>query len=53
MYKYIICLGKLINTIYDEFNQLYCADYNPIGTQFATAGKDKVVGNWYTTACMK
>ena len=35
--------GKLIHTIYDEFNQLYCADFNSKGTQFATAGKDKAV----------
>ena len=37
--------GKLIHTIYDEMNQLYSADYNYNGTQFATAGKDKAVSS--------
>lgn len=32
--------GKLLMTIKDEINELYCVDYNEDGSRFATAGKD-------------
>ena len=35
--------GKLLNTIYDEFNQLLGADYKPDGCMFASWGSDTVV----------
>ena len=35
--------GKLLNTIFDEFNPLLAVDYNNDGTQFAAAGNDCVV----------
>lgn len=35
--------GKLLHTIYDEFNQLLGADYKADGCMFATAGSDTVV----------
>uniref|UniRef100_A0A7S2RM78 Anaphase-promoting complex subunit 4 WD40 domain-containing protein n=1 Tax=Mucochytrium quahogii TaxID=96639 RepID=A0A7S2RM78_9STRA len=35
--------GKCLHTIKDEHNQLYCVDYRPDGTIFATAGKDFTV----------
>lgn len=35
--------GKLLHTIYDEFNQLLGVDYKPDGCQFAAAGSDTVV----------
>lgn len=38
-----ITSGKCLHTIKDEDNQLFCVDYNPEGTMFATAGKDRSV----------
>lgn len=35
--------GKLLHTIYDEFNQLLGADYKPDGCMFASCGSDTVV----------
>lgn len=35
--------GKLLHTIYDELNQLLCADFKPDGTKFVTAGADMIV----------
>ena len=35
--------GKLLNTIYDEFNQLLGADYKPDGCIFASCGSDTIV----------
>ena len=35
--------GKLLHTIRDEFNTLLTVDYNPDGSQFVTAGSDKIV----------
>jgi WD40 repeat protein len=35
--------GKLLNTIFDEFNQLLTVDYNNDGTKFVAAGNDCVV----------
>lgn len=35
--------GKLLNTIFDELNQLLTVDYKPDGTAFATGGTDTVV----------
>ena len=35
--------GKLLNTIYDEMNQLLTADYNPDGSQFVTGGSDTIL----------
>jgi WD40 repeat protein len=32
--------GKLLVTIKEETNELYCADYNEDGSKFATGGKD-------------
>lgn len=35
--------GKLLNTIYDDLNQLLSADYNNDGSQFVTGGSDTVL----------
>ena len=35
--------GKCLHSFSDEDNQVYTLDYNEEGSQFATAGKDKVV----------
>jgi COMPASS component SWD3 len=35
--------GKLLHTIYDEFNPLLTVDYKPDGTQFSTGGNDKKI----------
>ena len=31
--------GKLLNTIFDEFNHLLTVDYKPDGSMFATGGR--------------
>jgi len=35
--------GKRLHRLAPQNNQLYCADFNPDGTQFATAGRDLIV----------
>ena len=35
--------AKCLHSMEDEENQVYAIDYNDVGTQYCTAGKDKVV----------
>jgi len=35
--------GKCLHTLTEEKNQIFCLDYFPDGSQFATAGKDRIV----------